>query len=71
MATVPGDGGLNSLIKATAFGVASNCCSVGPVAIGKGAHAVNVLAFIFTSMNLVVEVGLRVLLLLGRYYESW
>ncbi|GAA0508957.1 hypothetical protein SAMN04488066_11646 [Halorubrum aquaticum] len=70
MAQVLGDGDLSGLIKATAFGAASSGCSFGAVAIGKGlfkkgAHAVNFLAFMFASTNLIVELGLMILILLG------
>ena len=70
MAQLLGDGDLSGLTKATAFGAASSGCSFGAVAIGKGlfkkgAHAVNFLAFMFASTNLIVELGLMILLLLG------
>ncbi len=70
MAKVLGNGDLKGLIKATVFGVASSGCSFGAVAIGKGlfkkgAHTVNVLAFMFASTNLIVELGLMILILLG------
>ncbi|NHX37781.1 MULTISPECIES: permease [Halolamina] len=70
MAQVLGDGDLRGLTKATAFGAASSGCSFGAVAIGKGlfkkgAHAVNFLAFMFASTNLIVELGLMILILLG------
>ncbi|WP_256943995.1 permease, partial [Halobacterium hubeiense] len=70
MAQVLGDGDLSGVVKATAFGAASSGCSFGAVAIGKGlfkkgAHAVNFLAFMFASTNLIVELGLMILILLG------
>jgi uncharacterized membrane protein YraQ (UPF0718 family) len=70
MAAVLGSGDLDGLAKATLFGAASSGCSFGAVAIGKGlfkkgAHAVNVLAFMFASTNLIVELGLMILILLG------
>ncbi|WP_137285876.1 permease [Halorussus salinisoli] len=70
MARVLGDDDLGALTKATVFGAASSGCSFGAVAIGKGlfkkgAHAVNVLAFMFASTNLIVELGLMILILLG------
>src|SRR6056297_1240387 len=70
MARVLGDGDLTGLTRATAFGAASSGCSFGAVAIGKGlfkkgAHAVNFLAFMFASTNLIVELGLMILILLG------
>jgi uncharacterized membrane protein YraQ (UPF0718 family) len=70
MARVLGEDDLGSLGKATVFGAASSGCSFGAVAIGKGlfkkgAHTVNVLAFMFASTNLIVELGLMILILLG------
>jgi uncharacterized membrane protein YraQ (UPF0718 family) len=70
MAGVLGDGDLSGLTKATVFGAASSGCSFGAVAIGKGlfkkgAHAVNFFAFMFASTNLIVELGLMILILLG------
>ncbi len=70
MAQVLGDGDLGGLVRATAFGAASSGCSFGAVAIGKGlfkkgAHAVNFLAFMFASTNLIVELGLMIWILLG------
>jgi len=62
--------GLGELLKATGFGAASSGCSFGATAIGKGifkkgAHPVNVLAFMFASTNLIVELGLMILILFG------
>ncbi|MFD1514386.1 permease [Halomarina rubra] len=70
MARVLGKDDFRSLTRATAFGAASSGCSFGAVAIGKGlfkkgAHAVNVLAFMFASTNLIIELGLMILILLG------
>jgi len=70
MAQVLGAGDLSGLTKATLFGAASSGCSFGAVAIGKGlfkkgAHVVNFLAFMFASTNLIVELGLMILILLG------
>ena len=70
MAAVLGEGDVAGVTKATLFGAASSGCSFGAVAIGKGlfkkgAHVVNVLAFMFASTNLIVELGLMILILLG------
>ncbi|MFD1589520.1 permease [Halorientalis brevis] len=70
MARVLGSENLSGLTKAMLFGAASSGCSFGAVAIGKGlfkkgAHVVNVLAFMFASTNLIVELGLMILILLG------
>jgi len=70
MAQILGNDDLSGLTKATVFGAASSGCSFGAVAIGKGlfkkgGHVVNVLAFMFASTNLIVELGLMILILLG------
>jgi len=70
MADVLGDGDLTGVTTATLFGAASSGCSFGAVAIGKGlfkkgAHVVTFLAFMFASTNLIVELGLMILILLG------
>jgi uncharacterized membrane protein YraQ (UPF0718 family) len=70
MAAVLGDGDIVGITKATLFGAASSGCSFGAVAIGKGlfkkgAHVVTFLAFMFASTNLIVELGLMILILLG------
>ena len=70
MARVLGEADLRGLATATAFGAASSGCSFGAAAIAKGlfkkgANVVNVLAFMFASTNLIVELGLMILILLG------
>ncbi len=65
-----GEPDLAALAKATGFGAASSGCSFGAAAIAKGlfkkgAHAVNTLAFMFASTNLIVELGLMILILFG------
>jgi len=70
MARVLGEETVSGITKATLFGAASSGCSFGAIAIGKGlfkkgAHTVNVLAFMFASTNLIVELGLMILILLG------
>ncbi|AGB15007.1 putative permease [Halovivax ruber XH-70] len=70
MAAMLGDGDIAGITKATVFGAASSGCSFGAVAIGKGlfkkgAHVVTFLAFMFASTNLIVELGLMILILLG------
>ena len=61
---------LGALLRATGFGAASSGCSFGATAIGKGifkkgAHPVNVLAFMFASTNLIVELGLMIFIFFG------
>ncbi|WP_433633572.1 permease [Halomicrococcus sp. NG-SE-24] len=70
MARLLGNDNLSGLARATIFGAASSGCSFGAVAIAKGlfkkgAHVVNFFAFMFASTNLIVELGLMILLLLG------
>ncbi|MDY7082870.1 MAG: permease, partial [Halobacteria archaeon] len=70
MGKLLGSPGVSELAKATGFGAASSGCSFGATAIGKGifkkgAHPMNVLAFMFASTNLIVELGLMILILLG------
>src|SRR6056297_3068400 len=70
MAGLLGTGDVRGVARATVFGAASSGCSFGAVAIGKGlfkkgAHVVPFLAFMFASTNLIVELGLMILILLG------
>jgi len=69
MAAVLGDADMAGVTKATLFGAASSGCSFGGSpsgrALQKGAHVVNFLAFMFASTNLIVELGLMILILLG------
>jgi len=70
IARLLGEERLGALVKATGFGAASSGCSFGATAIGKGlfkqgAHPVNVLAFMFASTNLIIELGLMILILFG------
>ncbi|MBX0286766.1 permease [Haloarcula salinisoli] len=70
MAQLLGRGDVRGVTRATLFGAASSGCSFGAVAIGKGlfkkgAHVVPFLAFMFASTNLIVELGLMILVLLG------
>jgi len=70
MAGLLGTGDVQGVARATLFGAASSGCSFGAVAIGKGlfkkgAHVVPFLAFMFASTNLIVELGLMILILLG------
>jgi len=70
MAAMLGTGDLSGVTRATLFGAASSGCSFGAAAIAKGlfkkgAHAVNFFAFMFASTNLIIELGLMILILLG------
>jgi uncharacterized protein len=65
-----GGGGLRPVALATAFGAASSSCSYAAVAVGrtlfrKGATLSNAIIFEFASTNLVFELALALLVLLG------
>src|SRR6266566_3552730 len=64
-----------SVALATAFGAASSSCSYAAVAVGrtlfrKGATLANSIIFEFASTNLVFELGLVLLVLLGWQFLS-
>src|SRR5436853_7352197 len=61
---------LRSVTFATLLGAASSSCSYAAVAVGrslfrKGATFANAILFVFASTNLVFELGLVLLILLG------
>ncbi len=65
-----GRNGLREIAIATAAGAASSSCSYASAAVSrtlfsKGAALVPTLAFVFASTNLVVELGIVLLLLMG------
>ncbi|TPW31918.1 permease [Pararhizobium mangrovi] len=65
-----GRGGIRQISLATAMGAASSSCSYASAAImrtlfKKGAALVNALAFMFASTNLVIELGIILLILMG------
>ena len=65
-----GGSGLRSVTLAAAFGAASSSCSYAAVAVGrtlfrKGATLSNAIIFEFASTNLVFELALALLVLLG------
>ncbi len=65
-----GRGGFRPVALATLFGAASSSCSYAAVAVGrtlfrKGATLPNAIIFEFASTNLVFELGLALLVLLG------
>jgi uncharacterized protein len=65
-----GRGGVRPVALATLFGAASSSCSYAAVAVGrtlfrKGATLPNAIIFEFASTNLVFELGLALLVLLG------
>jgi uncharacterized protein len=65
-----GEDSPRSVAVATGFGIASSSCSYAAVAVGrslfkKGATLANAIIFEFASTNLVIELGLILLILLG------
>lgn len=65
-----GQEGLREIALATAYGAASSSCSYASAAvtktlIAKGAGLIPSLAFLFSSTNLVVELGIILYLLMG------
>src|SRR3981081_4275825 len=66
---------VRSVALATAFGAASSSCSYAAVAVArtlfrKGATFTNAIIFEFASTNLVFELGLVLLILLGWQFLS-
>ena len=66
---------LRGFALATAFGAASSSCSYAAVAVARalfrrGAHFVNAIIFEFASTNLVFELGLVLLILLGWQFVA-
>lgn len=70
MADAMGDRGLKQAGLASFFGFISSSCSFAALAASrsvlvKGAHPANALAFLIASTNLVIELGIVLLVLLG------
>ena len=73
MARVLGDRGARKAGIAGFFGFVSSSCSFAALAASrsilvKGAHPVNSIAFLISSTNLVIELGIVLLVLLGWKY---
>lgn len=65
-----GEAGAKSVGLATGFGAISSSCSFAALAAArtlflKGAHFVSVVAFMFASTNLVIELGVLIMIFLG------
>jgi len=65
-----GNADLKSISLATIFGATSSSCSFAALAAArslviKGAHFVAAVAFMFSSTNLVIELGILILIFLG------
>jgi len=70
-----GRDGIREIALATAFGAASSSCSYASAAISrtlfkKGAALVPSLAFLFSSTNLVIELGIILWLLMGWQFTA-
>ncbi len=70
-----GRNGIREIALATAFGAASSSCSYASAAVSRtlfkrGAALVPSLAFLFSSTNLVIELGLILYLLLGWQFAA-
>ncbi|RUO53182.1 permease [Pseudidiomarina halophila] len=68
-----GNASLRSTSLATAFGTISSSCSFAALAaaralFAKGAHFILIVAFMFASTNLVIELGILILIFLGWQY---
>ena len=65
-----GDASVRTVSLATGFGAISSSCSFAALAaarsiFAKGAHFIAVVAFMFASTNLVIELGILILIFLG------
>ncbi|MDQ2744997.1 MAG: permease [Chloroflexota bacterium] len=70
-----GRDGIKEIVLATGFGAASSSCSYASAAISrslfkKGAALVPSLAFLFSSTNLVIELGIILWLLMGWQFTA-
>jgi len=68
-----GEANIKSISLSTFFGAASSSCSFAALAaaralIKKGAHFIAGVAFMFSSTNLVIELGILILIFLGWQY---
>ncbi|GAC1469681.1 MAG: permease [Chloroflexota bacterium] len=75
MARLLGDDSPRSLTLATLFGVASSSCSYAAVALGrsifrKGASFTAAVVFEFASTNLVIELGIILIVLMGWQFAA-
>jgi YHS domain-containing protein/uncharacterized membrane protein YraQ (UPF0718 family) len=75
MQTKLGDHGPRSLLRASGYGMASSSCSYAASAMSKslfakGADFVSAMVFMIASTNLVVELGIVMLILLGWQFMA-
>jgi uncharacterized protein (TIGR03382 family) len=72
---VMGDHGPTSVVRASGFGMVSSSCSYAATAMAKslfqkGADFVTAMIFMFASTNLVVELGIVLIVLLGWQFAA-
>src|SRR5437588_7132171 len=75
MQRVLGDHRPRAIVRASAFGTVSSSCSYAASAMAKslfqkGADFVSAMVFMFASTNLVVELGVVLLILLGWQFAA-
>lgn len=75
MSALLGGDGVKEIALATAFGAASSSCSFASASITrrliqKGAGFISSLAFLFSSTNLVIELGIILYLLMGWQFMA-
>jgi uncharacterized membrane protein YraQ (UPF0718 family) len=75
MQRVLGRAGFKQIALATMFGAASSSCSYAAASVSrtllkKGAALTNALAFLFSSTNLVIELGIVIYLLMGWQFTA-
>ena len=72
---VLGDHGPGSVVRASAFGMVSSSCSYAATAMAKslfqkGADFISAMVFMFASTNLVIELGVVLLILMGWQFAA-
>src|SRR5919204_101786 len=75
LARLLGDDSPRSLARATLFGIASSSCSYAAVALArslfrKGASFTSAMAFELASTNLVIELGIILIVLMGWQFMA-
>jgi uncharacterized membrane protein YraQ (UPF0718 family)/YHS domain-containing protein len=75
MHRVMGDHGPRSILRASALGMASSSCSYAASAMAKslfqkGADFISAMVFMFASTNLVIELGIVLIILLGWRFAA-
>jgi len=75
MEQVMGDHGPGAVVRASAFGMVSSSCSYAATAMAKslfakGADFVTAMVFMFASTNLVIELGIVLIALMGWQFAA-